>query len=97
MKRGEKWEEKKENCKKEDGNLEMEVGKVIQRGEDFFFTFENDKNVFWVYQNGDFLSKKKKKKKKKKHFTPGKKSGKMALTPQKNMPVTPLLPWLVCQ
>ena len=27
----------------------------------------------------------------KKHFTPGKKSGKMTLPPQKNMPVTPLL------
>ena len=27
----------------------------------------------------------------KKHFTPGKKSGKMTLPPQKNIPVTPLL------
>ena len=42
----------------------MEVGKVIKRGEDFFFfffflfvlfTFENDGNLFWVYQNGNFL------------------------------------------
>ena len=68
----------------------MEVGKVIKRVEDLFsffffllFPFENDKNLFWVYQNGNFL--------------PGenilrreKKSGKMTLLRQKNMPVTPL-------
>ena len=93
-KRGENWEEKKENCKRERGKLEMEVGKVIKRGEDFFFffffffffllfTFENDwKFVLglpkWEFSTG------------KKHFTPGKKSGKMTLPPQKNMPVMPL-------
>ena len=37
----------------------MEVGKVIKSGEDLFFfllfTSENDKNLFWVYQNGNFL------------------------------------------
>ena len=43
------------------------------------FTFENDENLFWVYQNGTFL--------------PGKKSGKMNLPLQKNMPVTPLDSW----
>ena len=32
------------------------------------FTFENDGNLFWVYQNGNFSTRKK-------HFTPGKKSG----------------------
>ena len=53
----------------------MEVGKRYKNS--FFFkTFENDGNLFWVYQNGNFL--------------PGKKSGKMTLPPQKNMPVTPL-------
>ena len=67
----------------------MEVGKVIKSGEDLFFffflfTFENYRNLFWIYQNGNFLPGKK-------HFTPGKKSGKMTLPPQKNMPVTPLL------
>ena len=36
---GENWEEKKENCKREGGKLEMEVGKVIKRGEDLFFCF----------------------------------------------------------
>ena len=38
-KRGENWEEKKENWKREGGKLEMEVGKVIRRGKDFFFFF----------------------------------------------------------
>ena len=79
----------------------MEVGKVVKRGEDLFlfvfffssffflffffllFTFEKDGNLFGVYQNGNFLPGTK-------HFTPGKKSGKMTLPPQKNMPVTPL-------
>ena len=66
----------------------MEVGKVIKRGEDLFFffllfTFENNRNLFWVYENGNFSTGKK-------HFTPAKKSGNMTLPPQKNMPVTPL-------
>ena len=43
-------------------------------------------NLFWVYQNGNFLLGKE-------HFTPGKKSGKMTLPPQKNFPVTPLAQW----
>ena len=61
-KRGENWEEKKENCKTEGRKLEMEVGKVIKSVVVFFFffffllfTFENDENLFWVYQNGKFL------------------------------------------
>ena len=39
--------------------------------------------MFWVYQNGNFLPGKS-------ISPPGKKSGKMTLPPQKNMPVTPL-------
>ena len=31
--------EKKENCEREGGKKEMEVRKVIKRGEDFFFFF----------------------------------------------------------
>ena len=88
-KRGENLEEKKENGKREGGKLEMEVGKVIKRGEDLFlffffllFTFENDRNLFWVYLNGNFLQEK--------TIHAGKKSGKMTLPPQKNMPATPL-------
>ena len=50
--------------KKQGGKLEIEGGKVTNRGEDFFFfffffsllfTFQNDWNLFWVYQNGNFL------------------------------------------
>ena len=58
-KRGENWEEKKENWKR--WKMKMEVGKVIKKswGPFFFFflpfTFENDGNLFWVYQNGNFL------------------------------------------
>ena len=48
------------------------------------FTFENDGNLFWMYQNGNFLPGKN-------ISSRGKKSGKMALPPQKNMPVTPLV------
>ena len=47
------------------------------------FTFENDGNLFWVYQIGNFFTWKK-------HFTLGKKSEKTTLPPQKNMHVTPL-------
>ena len=38
-KRGENWEEKKENCKREGVKLEMEVGKVIKEVRNFFFSF----------------------------------------------------------
>ena len=77
----------------------MEVGTVIKRGDDFFFEIGNESRKSykkrgngskkrwkfvlglpeWEFSTG------------KKHFTPGKKSGKMTLPPQKNMPVTPLL------
>ena len=35
----------------------MEVGKVIKRGEDLFllFTFENDGDLFWIYQKWEFF------------------------------------------
>ena len=63
----EKLRKKKENCKREGGKLEMEVGKVIKKGWGpffffffffFHFTFENDGNLFWVYQNGIFYREK---------------------------------------
>ena len=83
-KRGKNWEEKKKDCEREGGKLELEVGKLIKRGEDLFFfffffsffffffffflffffffffcfflfTFENDGNLVWVYQNQNFL------------------------------------------
>ena len=38
-KRGENWEEKKENCKREAWKLEIKPGKAIKRGEDLFFLF----------------------------------------------------------
>ena len=41
----------------------------------FLFTFQNHWNLFWVYENGNYTGKK--------HFTPGKKSGKMTLSPLK--------------
>ena len=42
-------------------NLKWKQENVIKRGEDLFFlfllfSFENDWNLFWVYQNGNFLS-----------------------------------------
>ena len=74
----------------------MEVGKVIKPGEDLFFfffffplfIFENDGNLFWVYQNGNFLPGKSISRREKK-------SGKITLPLQENMPVTPL--GLSCQ
>ena len=46
--------------KREGGKLKMEGGKVTRWGEDLFFfllvTFQNHWNLFWVYQNGHFLS-----------------------------------------
>ena len=96
-KRGENWEEKNENCKREGGKVEMEVGKVIKSGEDLFFFFflfflscfsllKTTKICFGFTKMGISTGKK--------HFTPGKKSGKMTLPPQKNMPVTPLPSWI---
>ena len=59
------WRIGKNKARKKGKQLEMEVGKVIKRGEDLFFffffpspllfTFENSGNLFWVYQNGNFL------------------------------------------
>ena len=67
----------------------MEEGKVIKRGPFFsLFTSENDGNLFWVYQNGNFLPGKSISRR-------DKKSGKMTLPPQKNMPVTPLVTRMV--
>ena len=47
------------------------------------FTFEKDHNLFWVYQNGNFLPGKSISRREKNQE-------KMTLPPQKNMPVTPL-------
>ena len=89
--KGWNWEEKKENnCKREGGKLEMEVGKVILRWGPFFFFFFFFFH-FWKWlkfvlglQKWEFSTRKK-------HFTPGKIREKMTLPPQKNMPVTPLI------
>ena len=80
----EKKNRRKENYKREGGKLEMEVGKVIKSGEDFFFFFffflfafhfwKRRKCVLglpkWEFSTG------------KKHFTPWKKLGKMTFSPQ---------------
>ena len=54
-----KWGKKKENWKSEGEKFKMEGGlEKIQNEERiffFFFTFQNDWNLFWVYQNGNFL------------------------------------------
>ena len=47
------------------------------------FTFENDGNLFCVYQNGNFLPGK--------SISRREKNQEKTLPPQKNMPVTPLL------
>ena len=70
-KRGENWEETKENCKREGGKLKNGRWKRLQNEERIFFfffflsLFETTKILFWVYQIGNFLPGKK-------HFTPGK-------------------------
>ena len=68
----------KENCKMEGGKLKMEGGKNSKMRFFFVFVFVflNDYNLFWVYQNGNFL--------------PGKNQEKWLCPPQKNFPVTPL-------
>ena len=93
---GENWEEKKENCKREGGKLEMEVGKVIKKrwGLLFFlflfpFSFFSFAFHFWKQQKFVLGLPKWEFSTGKKHFMLGKKSGKMKLPPQKNMPVTP--------
>ena len=77
--------------KREGGELLMEVGKVIKRGEDLFFFFffsfsllKTTEICFGSTKMGILY--------REKAFHAGKKkSGKMTLPPQKNMPVTPLL------
>ena len=93
MKKGVKIEKKRRKIvKREGGKLEMEVGKVIKRGEElflfifFFFAFH-----FWKRRKFVLDLPKREFSTGKKHFTSGKKSGKMTLPPQKNMPVTPLV------
>ena len=58
-KKGKGWK-----LRRKGGKLEMEAGKRQKKrwGPFFFFffffllfTFENDENLFWVYQNGNFL------------------------------------------
>ena len=59
--KGGNWEEKKEKCRKGRWKIGVEVGKATKRGKDLFFpffflfTFENNRNLFWVYQNLNFL------------------------------------------
>ena len=61
----------------------MEVGKVMKRGEDIFFfpLLKTTKICFESTKMGISY--------REKAFHAGKKSGKMTLPPQKNMPVTP--------
>ena len=81
-KRGKNWEVKEGNCKREGGTSYKKRWGFFFFFFFLLFTFEN-KNLFWVYQNGNFL--------------PGKNIScweineeKWLLPPQKNMPVTPL-------
>ena len=88
-KRG-KWKkgkngEKKENCKKEGVKLKWKEGKLQNEERTFFFSFYFSNPLKfvlgltkWKFSTG------------KKHFTPGKKSGKITLPPQKKIPGTPL-------
>ena len=85
--------EKKENLKREGGKLTMEGGRVTKWGKVLFFFFffffffafhfSNHWNLFWVYQNGNFLPGK--------SISPlGNKSGKNTLPPLINIPFMPL-------
>ena len=64
MKKWENGEEKTENCKREGGKIEngRRESSKMRRGAFFFFflsllfTFQNDKKLFRVYHNGNFLS-----------------------------------------
>ena len=88
-KRGKEKREKGWKLRRKGEKLEMEAGKrQKKRWGPFFFFFafhfwKRKKFVLglpkWEFSTG------------KKHFTPGKKSGKMTLPPQKNMPVMPLV------
>ena len=80
--------EKKENQKREGGQLKMDGGKVTKSGEPpplFFFHFSRPlKFVLLGLQKWEFSTRKK-------HFTPGKKNQvKMTLPHLKNIPVIPL-------
>ena len=87
--------EKKEGrkiVKEEGGKLEIEVGQVIKRGEDFFFFFffffcfsllKTTETCFGSTKMGIFY-------REKNILRREKISGKMTLPPQKNWPVTPL-------
>ena len=92
--KGVKIEKKRSKIVKGKGGiLEMEVGKGIKSvrkwwGPFFFFFFFF---FFHFWKRRKFVLPKWKFPTGKKHFTPGKKSGKMTLPPQKNMPVTPLM------
>ena len=64
---------KKENCIREGGKLEMEVGKFVNRGEDlFFFFFFAFQFHFWKWQKFVLGLPKWEFSTGKKHFTPGK-------------------------
>ena len=80
--KGENWDEKKENCKREGGKFEMEVGKVIKRGEVrtfvfvFVFHFWKRRKFVMGLPKWEFCTRKKTLKKK---FHAGKKIGKICL------------------
>ena len=97
-KRGKEKMEKGWKLIRKGGKLEMKAGKHSKKRWGpfffFFFFFFFFASHFWKRRkfvlglpNWEFSTGKK-------HFTPGKKSGKMTLPPQKNMPVTPLSEWV---
>ena len=75
---------------KQSVQLVTEFTEKLQKWEEenlffFFLTFQTTKILFWVYQNGNFLPGKSIQ-----AFHAEKKSGKITLPPQKNLPVMPL-------
>ena len=65
MEKGETEKKRRKIVKGKVENWEWKEGLVSKWGEDLFFflsffafTFQNDKNLFWVYQNGNFLPEK---------------------------------------
>ena len=68
----------------EGGEWQNEEGTFFSLFLSFLFTFQNDLNLFLVYRNGNFYQET--------AFHAGKKSGKMTFPPQKNFPLTPLIP-----
>ena len=88
-KRGENWEEKKENYKREGGKKKRkwkwEKLWKEKRGEDIFFFFSHLKTTEICFGNQSTFPVSFNR-----EFSTGKKSGKAALPPQKNMPITPL-------